>query len=175
MKKIVFFVCTSWFMLHNAYFDEGARWEKRYRVDHPLANTFTNQDYAQSTNTILTELKKYVHPDDYLFCFQSRPMLHYLTHTRPYMYNPWPWSFDTPSMKLHLQRAEARGGKLPVVVREKCQLINFVLPDPNWNQTNAEDDFFHKNAKVRLIQDFIEHHHYQVVWESDEYQILTAN
>ena len=78
-------------------------------------------------------------------------------------------------MKLHLQRAEARGGKLPVVVREKCQLINFVLPDPNWNQTNAEDDFFHKNAKVRLIQDFIERHHYQVVWESDEYQILTAN
>lgn len=172
---IVFFVCNSWFMLHNAYFDEGARWEKRYRVDHPLANTFTNQDYAQSTNTILTELKKYVHPDDYLFCFQSRPMLHYLTHTRPYMYNPWPWSFDTPSMKLHLQRAEARGGKLPVVVREKCQLINSVLPDPNWNQTNAEDDFFHKNAKVRLIQDFIERHHYQVVWESDEYQILTAN
>ena len=171
----VFIGSNGWFMLHNAYFDEGARWEKRYRIAHPLATTFTNQTYARSTDAILTELKKYVHPDDYLFCFQSRPMLHYLTHTRPYMYNPWPWSFDTPSMQQHLQRAEARGGALPVLVREKCQLINFVLPDPEWNQTDAEDDFFHKNAKVQLIQDFMERHHYQVVWESDQYQILVPH
>lgn len=168
----VFISCNGWFMLHNAYFDEGARWEKRYRIDHPLATTFTSQVYAQSTDAILAELKKYVHPGDYLFCFQSRPMLHYLTHTRPYMYNPWPWSFDTPSMELHLQHAEARGGSLPVLVREKCQLMNFVLPDPDWNRTDASDDFFHKNGKVRLIQDFISRHRYQVVWESAEYQIL---
>lgn len=173
MAFLFVFICSnSWYMLHHAYFDEGARWEKRYRVNHPLATTFTSHTYAQSTDAILTELKKYVHPNDYLFCFQSRPMLHYLTHTRPYMYNPWPWSFDTPSMELHMKRAEARGGSLPVLVREKCQLMNFVLPDPDWNQTDAEDDFFHKNAKVKLIQDFIERHHYQVVWESDEYQIL---
>ena len=171
----VFIGSNGWFMLHNAYFDEGARWEKCYRVHHPLATTFTNQAYAQSTDAILTELQKYVHPDDYLLCFQSRPMLHYLTHTRPYMYNPWPWSFDTSSMELHLKHAEARGGAFPVIVREKCQLINFVLPDPNWNRTDADDDFFHKNAKVKLIQDFINRHHYQIVWESDEYQILTAN
>jgi len=170
---VVFIGSNGWFMLHNAYFDEGARWEKRYRIQHPLATTFTNQVYARSTDAILTELKKYVQPNDYLFCFQSRPMLHYLTHTRPYMYNPWPWSFDTPSMELHLKRAEARGGALPVLLREKCQLMNFVLPDPDWNRTDAEDNFFHKNAKVSLIQGFIERHHYQVVWESDEYQILT--
>ena len=171
---LVFIGINSWLILYNAYFDEGVRWEKRYRINHPLATTYTNQTYAKSTDIILAELKKYVHPDDYLFCFQSRPMLHYLTHTRPYMYNPWPWSFDTPSMELHLKRAEARGGLLPVLVREKCQLINFVIPDSLWNRTDAEDDFFHKNAKVSLIQDFIKRHHYQVVWESDEYQILTA-
>lgn len=175
LSFLMMFIGTNcWNVLNNAYFDDGSRWEKHYRINHPLATTYTNQTYAQSTDVILTELKKYVHSNDYLFCFQSRPMLHYLTHTRPYMYNPWPWSFDTPSMKVHLQRAEARGGALPVLVREKCQLINFVLPDPDWNRTDATDDFYHKNAKVRLIQEFIERHHYQVVWESSEYQILTA-
>ena len=167
-----FLIQNGWHIMHNAYFDEGPRFEKHYRIHNPLATTFTSEKYAHATDAILTELRKYVHEGDYLFCFQSRPMLHYLTHTRPFMYNPWPWSFDTTSMKLHLERAEARGGQLPVLVREKNQMIDFTLPDELWNSTTAQDDFAHKNAKVKLIHDFIQRNDYNVIWESSDYQIL---
>ena len=169
---LVFLLADGWHIAHNAYFDEGSRLDKTVRVNHPLATTYTNARYASATDSVLAALQSYVKPGDYLFCFQSRPMLHYLTHTRPYMHNPWPWSYDTASMELNLQRAEARGGDLPVIVREKGRLIIFTDYDPDWDNTRATDTFEHKNRKIQLIQDFICRHHYRVVWESETFQIL---
>ncbi len=169
---MVFIVGDTWHIMNNAYFDEGPRYEKHYKINNPLATTFTKESYAKATDHILEELKHYVHEDDYLFCFQSRPMLHYLTRTRPYMYNPWPWSFDTAALRLHLGQAERRGGKLPVLVREKTQLIDFTAPDPDWDSVHATDNFGHKNAKVQIIHDFIQRHDYKVVWQDKNFQIL---
>lgn len=161
-------------IMNYAYFDEGPRYDKYYKINNPLATTFTNKSYAEETNDVLTELHKYVKEGDYLFCFQSRPMLHYLTHTRPYMYNPWPWSFDTSAMRYYLQKAEARGEALPILVREKGQIANFTSYDPDWDNIKAKDDFGHKNAKIKLIQDFIKRHNYKVIWESETFQVLKS-
>lgn len=172
----VFIVMNGIQMSHNAYFDPGARTAKTYRINSRLATTLTSARYKESTDCILTELSKYVSAGDRLFCFQNRPMLHYLTHTRPYMHNPWPWSYDTAMMEQNLRDAErrtkAQGEPWPVLVREKCQTIDFTEPDTAWNSTDATDDFAHKNAKVALIQEFISRNNYSVVWENDEYQIL---
>ena len=169
---LVFLLKDGWHIMNNAYFDEGTRLEKRYRIHNDLANTFTKKSYVEATDAVLDALKTYVGPDDYLFCFQSSPMIHYMTRTRPYMYNPWPWSFDTASMELHMRRAEARIGTLPVLLREKTQMIDFTQADLYWDSTEATDDFSHKNAKVRLIQDFIRRHGYRIVWQDRHYQIL---
>lgn len=169
---MVFIAKDTWHIMNNAYFDEGPRYEKHFKIHNPLATTFTKEPYAKATDNILAALKQYVHEDDYLFCFQSRPMLHYLTHTRPYMYNPWPWSFDTAALQLHLSRAEKRNNKLPVLVREKTQLIDFTAPDPDWDNTRASDNFGHKNTKVQIIHDFIRRHNYKTVWEDENFQIL---
>lgn len=158
----------------TCYFDPGPRWQKTCRVNHPLATTFTTKEYAEETDKVLSELQKYVQPNDTLFVFQSKATLHYLTQTVPYMYNPWPWSYDTPTMAYNLQRAEARGGTLPVLVREKTVLQEFTTADPDWDNANGTDDFEHKNAKIRLIQDFIKRHQYQIVWESSCFQILVS-
>ena len=161
---------------HNAYFDPGPRTLKTFRIDHPLANTYTTEAYKTHTDKILSRLRQYVEPGDYLFCFQNRPMLHYLTHTRPYMHNPWPWSYDNSMMELNMrqaeQRTEAKGEPWPVILREKGETIDFTQPDSLWNSTDATDTFAHKNRKVQLIQDFIARHHYSVVWEDKNYQIL---
>ena len=172
----IFIVMNSIIMSRSAYFDYGARMEKVFRIDHPLANTYTSERYKTSTDSILHVLACYVKPGDRLLCFQSRPMLHYLTHTRPFMQNPWPWSFDSNMMELNMKRAERRtelnGEPWPVVVREKCGLIDFTQPDPLWDSTDATDDFMHKNRKVELIHDFISRHGYHVAWENDGYQLL---
>ena len=168
----VFFIKNGWHIMNNAYFDEGSRLEKTCRIQNVHANTLTKKSYAEATMHLLDELKKYVSPGDYLFCFQSSPTIHYITHTRPYMYNPWPWSFDTASMRLHLQRAEASSKVCPVLVREKTQIIDFTKPDPYWDSTDATDNFSHKNAKVEIIHGFIRRHGYHVVWEDNHYQIL---
>ncbi len=168
----VFFLKNGWHIMNSAYFDEGSRLEKIYRIQNVRTNTLTKKSYAEATMHLLEELKKYVSPGDYLFCFQSSPTIHYITHTRPYMYNPWPWSFDTASMRLHLQRAEARSKVCPVLVREKTQIIDFTKPDPYWDSTDANDNFSHKNAKVEIIHGFIRRYGYHVVWEDNHYQIL---
>lgn len=168
----VFLLMDGRHIMYNAYFDEGTRLEKHYRIHNDLANTFTKKSYVEATDAVLGALEKYVGPDDCLFCFQSSPMIHYMTRTRPYMYNPWPWSFDTASMELHMRRAEARSETLPVLLREKTQMIDFTQSDKYWDSTDATDDFSHKNAKVRLIQDFIRRHGYRIVWQDRHYQIL---
>lgn len=168
----VFLLMDGRHIMYNAYFDEGTRLEKRYRIHNDLANTFTKKSYVEATDAVLGALEKYVGPDDCLFCFQSSPMTHYMTRTHPYMYNPWPWSFDTASMELHMRRAEARSETLPVLLREKTQMIDFTQSDKYWDSTDATDDFSHKNAKVRLIQDFIRRYGYRIVWQDRHYQIL---
>lgn len=169
---LVFLLKNGWHIMNNAYFDEGSRLEKRYRINNSLATTYTKKSYVETTDAVLGALKKYVGPNDYLFCFQSSPTIHYLTQTRPYMYNPWPWSFDTASMKLHMQKAEERDRSLPVLLREKTQMIDFTLADSYWDSTDVADNFSHKNAKVKLIQDFIHRHGYRIVWQDQHYQIL---
>ncbi|MBQ4278252.1 MAG: hypothetical protein II750_09195 [Bacteroidaceae bacterium] len=173
---IIFICMNSITMSRSAYFDYGPRMEKTFRIDHPLANTYTSEAYKLHTDKILSQLSHYVNQGDYLFCFQNRPMLHYLTHTRPYMHNPWPWSYDNSMMELNMrqaeQRTEQRGEPWPVILREKGETIDFTQPDPLWNSTDATDDFMHKNRKVELIQQFIARHNYSVVWEDEDYQIL---
>lgn len=85
---ILFFIRGGRQIMNQCYFDMGSRLEKTYRIDNPLATTFTTEKNCQMLNPLLEELKKYVREDDYLLCFQNIPTLHYLTRTRPYLYNP---------------------------------------------------------------------------------------
>ncbi len=174
----IFMVMNGIHIAHNAYFDPGSRTVKTHRISHPLATTYTTAAYASSTDSILSALQRYVDHGDYLLCFQSRPMLHYLTRTRPYMYNPWPWSYDSDMMAGSLHMAERRTAMRhepwPVIVREKTQIIDFTQPDPDWDSTHAADNFAHKNAKVQLIHHFIARHKYHIVWENSQYQILLS-
>lgn len=156
----------------QCYFDEGPRWEKTHLMGIARATTFTTARNGELLRPLLTELARYVHEDDILLCFQNSPMLHYLTKTRPYLYNPWPWSYDIHNMEYQFQRAEREHHLLPVVVRDKGSMPHWYVEDPDWDNTHAEDNFIHKNRKVLLIQDFLHRHHYHVVWENEVFQIL---
>ena len=179
MLGVTALLCAAVFMLRGGknimqqcYFDEGSRLEKTYRPEVPLATTFTTARNSQELNIIYQKLTHYVKPGDELLCFQNMPMLHFLTQTRPYLKNPWVWSYDPSNMELHFREAAESGRPLPVIVREKSMIPYWTEPYPDWDNPHAEDSYLHKNKKILLIQQFIEQHHYQVAWEDGLCQIL---
>ena len=98
--------------------------------------------------------------------------MHFLTRTRPYLYNPWVWTYDPSNMERKFREAEAEHKELPVVVRDKSMLPKWYEYYPDWNNENAEESYTHKNRKIILINRFLTRNGYKVVWENDVFQIL---
>lgn len=156
----------------NCYYDIGPRWEKTWRVDSPLATTLTTHQNCKALNPLLHELPKYVRRDDRLLCFQTAPTIHYLTHTRPYLYNPWPWCYDPVTLERQLRRAESEYSRLPVIVRDKMMIFNWSEYYPDWDNDHATENYLHKNRRISAIRRFISRHGYRVAWENEVFQIL---
>lgn len=159
-------------MMGQCYFDEGSRIEKTCRIDHPLATTLTTEKNCRLLEPLLQQLSEYVDEDDYLLCFQNNPTIHFLTKTRPYLYNPWVWSYDPDNMERQFLRAEQENPILPVIVRDKSLPPHWYELDPDWDNEHTAETYFHKNKKIRLIHQFIQRHHYKVVWENEVFQLL---
>lgn len=149
--------------------------EQRDEVHSPLATTiFTGNYYSTRLNPLLDEMVKYVKPGDVVLCFQSMAMVHYLTETRPYLGNAWPWTYTSSDMERHFIKAQKESEILPVIVREKGWVLD-VFNDENymdWDNSEAVENHFHKNRKIRLIQDFIRENNYSLAWEDKAFQIL---
>lgn len=157
----------------QCYFDEGYRWKKTSLIDSPLATTLTTEKNSRMLSPMLHELSKYVKEDDCLLCFQNIATVHFLTKTRPYLYNPWVWTYDPTNMERKFEEVERTNKRLPVVVRDKSMLPKWYEYYPDWNNSNATESYLHKNKKIVLINRFLSEHGYKVVWENEVFQILT--
>ena len=149
--------------------------EQRETVHSPLATTiFVGDDCPTKLNPLLDEMAKYVQPHDVVLCFQSFAMVHYLTETRPYLENAWPWTYTSTDMERHFVKAQAESEVLPVIVREKGWVRDIFNKEnyPDWDNSEAVENRFHQNKKIKLIQDFIRENNYSVVWEDKAFQIL---
>lgn len=156
----------------SCYFDGGSRLKKFYKIDTPLATTFTNIDKVKKCNDLLSIINQYVKSGDYLLCYQSVPMVHYLTHTYPYLSNSWPWSYDIGNLKRHFEWAERNVDVLPVILRNKSAIACWQLPNDDWNSLESPDQWNFSSEKIMLIQSFIKKHNYYVAWENELFQIL---
>lgn len=159
-------------ILSQCYFDEGCRWHKTCLIDNPRATTYTTATNCRMLNPLLHELGKYVSEGDCLLCFQNIPAVHFLTATRPYLYNPWVWTYDPANMRQKFLRAEREHKALPVVVRDKSMLPRWYEPYPDWNNDKARESYLHKNEKIVLINRFLKKHNYRLAWENEVFQIL---
>lgn len=152
--------------------DYGGRWRMLYRVQSPFATTFTTERNAAAMDSLLVALTDYVKEDDYLLCYQNTPMVHYLTRTRPYLYNPWLFTYDSGNFEKCIRRAEQEIPVLPVVVRDKGGYPTWSDFNPDWNNDKAEDSYLHTNRKITLLNEFLARHNYKVIWENSVFQIL---
>ncbi len=171
---VLFIVRGGKNIMQQCYFDEGSRKDKLFMPEAELATTFTTEQNCKELNAIMRVLDNYVNPGDTLLCFQNMPTIHYLTRTRPYLQNPWVWSYDPSNMERKFEEAERRSPTLPVIVREKSMITYWTEYYPDWDNDHATNTYLHKNKKITLIHHFIQKHHYQVVWENDICQILIA-
>ena len=169
---ILFFLRGAKHIYSSCYYDIGPRSEKTYRIDHPLATTFTTKENCEALSPLLHKLAEYVKENDYVLIFQNAPTIHYLTRTRPYLFNPWPWCYDSSNMERQFRRAESSINVLPIIVRDKMMIFNWTEYYPDWNNEHAKETYFHKNKKIRLINQFVLRHDYCVVWENEVFQIL---
>lgn len=154
--------------------ESGSRLKKTYLLDSPLATVYTSQKVYDKLNPLLYELSKYVKQDDKVLCFQSLAMVHYLTHTQPYLENAWPWTYTSADMERHFLKAQNESDVLPIIVREKGWVMDIFNEGnyPDWDNSEAVENRYHKNKKIKLIQDFIHENNYSVVWEDKAFQIL---
>jgi len=171
---IVFYILYCIYGLYavsrGAYFDYGPRWEKLYRANNNKFTVFTTEAKAVAIDDLLLELRKYVQKDDYLFCFESLPMIHYLTETKPYIGNPWAWSYEYNFIGQLKKSVE--NIPLPIVLRQKCQPIggNWTIPYSE-EQTNKIDNFFYRYKNIDFFEKFLEDNQYIIVWENDLFRI----
>jgi hypothetical protein len=178
MFVAIFSFAQLWLLLGRCYFDEGSRFDKHYLIsESKLATTFTTKEKAEEMDVLLSQLKKYVKEDDYTIFFQNLAMLHYLTKTKPYMYNSWVWTYDSENFEQHLKRAEHEIKNLPVVVREKGILpgSDWLKQSDRWDREDSPNDMWYKPKNITIIKDFLSRHNYMVVWEDDYFQIYLPN
>lgn len=159
-------------IMNGCYFDDGSRFDKVYRINHPLATTYTTKRNCELLNPMLTELCKYVKKDDYLLCFQNIPTVHYLTQTRPYLYNSWVWTYTSSNFKYQMELAEKEHDYLPIVVRDKSMLPTWYNYYPDWNNEKGVKSYFHDNDRIMYMNDFLRRNNYVLVWENEVFQIL---
>jgi hypothetical protein len=160
----------------NAYFDNGPRWEKRFRADNEKFTVFTSEAKAKIIDELLSELGKYVKKDDYLLCFESLPMIHYLTETKPYMGSSWVWCYDPDSFIKNLDMAMVHI-PLPVILRQKCQPVGgfWTKPASEMFPPNCENElynsYFYKQRVLDYFDKFLKDNRYQIVWENELFSI----
>lgn len=156
----------------NCYFDHGSRLKKTARSQAVLATTYTSPQKVAQLDTLMEKLQPLVKKNDYLLCFQCISTVNYLTETRPYLGNSWPWTYTASDMERHFVKSKETIPTLPVIVRNKSAIASWEKPAKDWDNTSAEDQWNFNTRKIELIQDFIKENSYTIHWENDLFQIL---
>jgi Dolichyl-phosphate-mannose-protein mannosyltransferase len=174
---ISYFTAKIYNISQEAYFDEGSRFEKTYKINNRFTKgIFTTEERASIINDLIVNLEQYVTPNDYLLAYDKIPMVHFLTETKPYMYNPWVWIYDGYSFNKNLNRAEIEIDVLPIIVQQKFETIsNFSEPMLDYMSENKEDIYTYSKERVIAMNDFIKRNQYKIVWSNSYFNIYKSD
>jgi hypothetical protein len=153
----------------ETYRDSKDRLAMVYQVKHPLLRwVFTTRDRAEVVQELLDNLSKYVKKDDYLIADEDTAMVHFLTKTRPYLYNSWTMTYSPQLFKQSIERAINERPGLPVIVRAKASVSNKQWPNVRGLRVR---DSRHREGRA-IMNEFIKKYNYSIVWENRFFQIL---
>lgn len=155
-------------LIRDTYRDTPERWRMSTSISHPLLHgIFTTPERAEVVQGLLSEVSKYTKPGDFLLTFESIPMIHFLTQTRPYAYNPWSILYLPAEFERALNKARLERSKLPLIILATTQTRSSRWPNsgPVSNTETAA-----KNRK--LLYKFLEEYKYKTVWENQAFRVL---
>lgn len=173
-----FFLVKIYQISTRAYFDKGFRWEKTHIVNSEFSERiYTTKKRADIINDLIKELKNYVKPNDYLLVYDNIPMIHYLTQTRPYVYNPWISLYDSNSFKSKLKKAENEAEVLPVIVQQKFKSIGMEFGKPNegYMDTDKKTHYYDNDIIEQTTLNFIKNNNYNLAWSNEYFNIYSIN
>jgi len=128
-KIIILIFCFTFMLMFSfryTYSDTANRLTMHYSIKHPkLRMVYTTKERAKVVGELLDEIPKYVQAGDYLLCYEHIPMVHFLTETRPYLYNSWPILYQPEEFQINLDKAFKEKEKFTVIVRAKRSTSNF--------------------------------------------------
>lgn len=171
-----FLLLKAYNISQQSYFDMGSRSDKTYAINSSLAKgVYTTERRADIINELLVNLDKYVEPNDHLMVYDKIPMVHFLTETKPYMYNPWVWIYDYNSFEKKLHKAEIEIPVLPIVVQQKFETIYaFSEPIPDYMSTQKENNNSHSNERNAIMNAFLNRNNYKIVWSNAYFNIYQS-
>lgn len=148
------------------YFDRSNRACMHYAVNNEhVKGIYTTENRAKDINELLTQSALYIKPEDYVLAYDCMPMFYYLTETKPYMHNSWPWLYDDAVFKQELYKSIQETHVCPVVIMQKRSTIA-----NNWPDNYMENYTFRPKAMADM-NDFLRIYKYSQVWENDFFKI----
>ncbi|WP_115461665.1 glycosyltransferase family 39 protein [Winogradskyella aurantiaca] len=173
MFFITFMMLKLYSWSQQAYFDSGSRLDKTYSIKSPFAKAiYTTKERADILNEVLEVLPNYVQSADYLLVYDKSPMIHFLTDTKPYMYNSWPWIYDSLSFKKKLFSAQKNRDELPVILMQKFEtIVKFSEPRPDYLSSTSENSYYHNNNIAAIMEDFLNKNNYSLSWSNNYFDI----
>jgi Dolichyl-phosphate-mannose-protein mannosyltransferase len=148
------------------YFDRSNRALMHFEVrNEHVKGIYTTESRAKVINELLTQTALYIKPDDYVLAYDCIPMFYYLTETKPYMHNSWPWLYDNAVFKEELYKSLKETHICPIVIMQKRSTIG-----NNWPDNYSENYTFRPQA-LDDMNDFLRIFKYSQVWENDFFKI----
>jgi hypothetical protein len=182
-KFVVLIVCLGYFvskiykMSQEAYFDPGSRFDKTYAIKSEFSRgIYTTKERADIMNAILPELKKHVKPNDYLLAYESLPMLHFFTETKPYLKNPWIMIYDGFIFENKIKEALNTDKDLPVVILQKFYTIgDFSEPIEDYLSEKKPELFNSSQRRNKVMNSFLRDNNYSIIFSNNHFNIYKPN
>lgn len=174
---LAFFGIKAYRMFNEAYFDPGSRLEKTAEVNSKfLKHVYTTKERAIILNDLLLQLNNITKPNDYLLMYDNMPLIHYVTETKPYMYNPWVWLYDDALFMKKLNEATQNIEGLPVVVAQKFNtILKFSPPTTDYLSSSLKKNNDNRKTKNGILNNFLTTYNYEIVWSNSYFNIYKAN
>jgi hypothetical protein len=164
----VIIIMSLYYAYFYPYFDLNNRKDMHYSVNNRyLRGVYTSESRAEAIQQLLEESTKYVKKSDYVFAYDCIPLFHYLTETRPFLYNSWPWTFYPEIFKDVINKSVKDIPYLPVVILQKVNTLGTNWPDnPIYTKTENEKE------RGIVFTNFLNKYGYKKVWGNVAFDIL---
>lgn len=171
----VYFLCSIYQNLNIQYFDPGCIAKKTTTINSRFTHCiYTESARAIPINELLSALRDIVGKDDYLFVYDFFPGLNYITNTKPYLSNSWPWVYSVSLLNKQIQEKVAKG-IFPIVVRHKFRTCNlWSAPSDKFYDLDYNEEKLTREQLARLdvINDFLDKNNYRKIWENSHFEIF---